>query len=210
MKNYMKIFPYIYDFLSLLFEAPEAKKYIRHVILFGSVARGDFEKGSDVDIFINAPEDAAGKLEPLLKDSEKRFQVFVEKKWALLGIEMPIRYIIGDLETYRWKEIKSEIISTGVVLYGKYEAIKEGIRPYLLFTYSAGGLRPKDNMKLRRKLFGYRIKKKREYAQSGYVAETGGLRLGACILVPPERAEEMRKIFSKFRITPEIREIWMK
>src|SRR3989338_6181455 len=143
----MKLIPYVYDFISLLFDSPDAKKYIKNIILFGSGATGEADKQSDIDLFINVSESAAGKIELIAKDAEKRFYLSVEKKWSSLGINLPIKYIIADLDTYRWKEIKSEIISTGIVLYGKYEGIKEGLIHYALFNYSINKLEQKKKMK---------------------------------------------------------------
>ncbi len=50
MKN---LFPYIYDFLSLLSEDDKLKSKIKRIILFGSVARGEADEESDIDIFID-------------------------------------------------------------------------------------------------------------------------------------------------------------
>lgn len=207
----MNVFPYVYDFASLIFGNAEARRYIRSVILFGSAATGEIDKQSDIDIFIDASQNAVEKLEPIIKDAEKRFYVSVEKKWALMGIDLPLRCIIADLDTYRWKEIKSEIISTGVLLYGKYEGVKEGLRHYSLFTFSTGSLRQKEKMRFIRRMFGYKVRvAKKVYGNNGMLGEISGLKLAQSILVPAEKSREVQKTMSGFKITPEIREIWIK
>ena len=207
----MKLIPYVYDFISLLFDSPDAKKYIKNIILFGSGATGEADKQSDIDLFINTAESAAGKIELIAKDAEKRFYLSVEKKWSSLGINLPIKYIIADLDTYRWKEIKSEIISTGIVLYGKYEGIKEGLSHYALFNYSINKLEQKKKMKFIRTFWGYRLKKgKKIYEKKGLIAEIGGIRLDSSILIPVEKSREIQKAMIGFKVTPEIREVWIK
>ena len=207
----MKLIPYVYDFISLLFDSPDAKKYIKNIILFGSGATGEADKQSDIDLFINVSESAAGKIELIAKDAEKRFYLSVEKKWSSLGINLPIKYIIADLDTYRWKEIKSEIISTGIVLYGKYEGIKEGLSHYALFNYSINKLEQKKKMKFIRTFWGYRLKKgEKIYEKKGLIAEIGGIRLDSSILIPVEKSREIQKAMIGFKVTPEIREVWIK
>ncbi len=206
MKN---LFPYIYDFLSLVFESQECREYIKNIILFGSVARGEHDEMSDIDIFINTQEVNAGKLEPLIKEAEKRFGLSIENRWALMGIETPIRYIIGDLETYTWKALKMDIISSGLVLYGKFESVKEDAKHYAMFNYSLSGLPQKNKMRLIRQLFGYRIKKgKKVYEQTGYLKEIGGKKPESCIFVPVEKSAEVQKLLNSFKITPKITEVW--
>ena len=207
----MRLIPYVYDFVSLLFDSPDAKKYIKNIILFGSAATGEADKQSDIDLFINTTESTAEKIELIAKDAEKRFYLSVEKKWSFLGINLPIKYIIADLDTYRWKEIKSEIISTGIVLYGKYEGIKEGLNHYALFNYSINKLEQKKKMKFIRTFFGYRLRKRSKiYERKGLIAGIGGIRLDSSILVPVEKSREVQKAMIGFKVTPEIREVWIK
>lgn len=207
----MKLIPYVYDFISLLFDSPDAKKYIKNIILFGSTATGEVDKQSDIDLFINTSESVAEKIESIAKDAEKRFYLSVEKKWSFLGINLPIKYIVADLDTYRWKEIKSEIISTGIVLYGKYEGIKEGLNHYVLFNYSISKLEQKKKMKFIRTFFGYKLKKQSKiYEKKGLISDIGGIKLDNSILVPVEKSREIQKVMIGLKITPEIREVWMK
>ncbi len=207
----MKIIPYVYDFVSLIFDNAEAKKYIRNIILFGSAATGEADKESDIDIFINTSDDAAKKVEAIVKDAEKRFYLLVEKKWALLGIDLPIKCIVADLDRYHWKEIKSEIISAGIVLYGKYEGVKEGLKHYSLFTYSTSRLSQNKKMQFIRKMFGYKTRiRNKAYEKKGLVPEISGLKLGDSILIPVEKSKEIQQIMAGFKITPEIREVWTK
>ncbi|MBU0898403.1 MAG: nucleotidyltransferase domain-containing protein [Nanoarchaeota archaeon] len=209
MKN---LFPYIYDYISVLFENIEIKRSVKKVILFGSVARGEFDKESDIDVFLEVSSSLVEKTENLVRKSEKRFSLISEKKWIPLRIKNPIKTIVGDLEEPRWKELKLEIISYGITLYGKFESLPEKLSHHALFTYSLSGLPQKRKMKFLRTFFGYRIKKKTKlYEQIGIVEEIGGKKLGSnSILIPLEKSRDVQKFFNNFKITPEIREIWMK
>ena len=205
-------FPYIYDFMTFVFDNPESRKHIKSVILFGSVATGEHDEKSDIDLFVDViSESQISAVEKTMKESEKRFYPSVEKKWAVIGMEMPIRYIVGCLDSYTWKGIKSDIISAGITLYGKYEGVKEGLRHYSMFSYDISKLDNKKKVLILRKLFGYSQRRNsKTYRTEGYLKEIGGMRIGRnCLLVMPEKSRNLQKFFTSFRITPEIREVWV-
>ncbi|MCD6591195.1 MAG: nucleotidyltransferase domain-containing protein [Candidatus Aenigmarchaeota archaeon] len=208
--NRTNIFPYIFDYLSILFEDEEIKKSVRRIILFGSVARGDFDRKSDVDIFVDVPETSRGKIEKLVRKAEKRFYSISSRKWELMGVEFPISSIIGDLNAPRWKELKNDIIASGITLYGKYEELPKGLEHYVLFNYSLSPLTQNRKMKLLRRLFGYAIRKgKTVYRQMGVLEKIGGKKLSSnTILIPAEKAREIQKFFTSFGVTPEMKEVW--
>ncbi len=87
--NY-KLIAYAQDFASFLLETldKESNK-INQIILFGSVARGEDTKKSDVDLFIDANEN---KLEEKINQIKEEFygSVKVRKYWNLLGIKNKI------------------------------------------------------------------------------------------------------------------------
>ena len=57
-----ELYAYLTDFLSILYLKKDLLTKINSIILFGSVARGDFDKKSDVDIlFINKNKKLVGK-----------------------------------------------------------------------------------------------------------------------------------------------------
>lgn len=210
MKN---LIPYIYDFLGFVFDDEESKKCIKNIILFGSVATGEYDKQSDIDLFIEPTSDAvSGKVEQIAKEADNRFSTLVEKKWSLIGVELPIRYIIGNLGSYRWKELKSEIISTGITLYGKYVGVKDGLKHFSIFSYDLSKLSNKKKALFIRQFSGYSQKRKgKKYSSAGYLNEIGGVKIGrGAVLVPIEKSGEAHKFFTSFGITPEIREIWVK
>ncbi|MBI4181638.1 MAG: nucleotidyltransferase domain-containing protein [Candidatus Aenigmarchaeota archaeon] len=207
----MNVFPYLYEFVSLLFEVPEARRDVRSVILFGSVAMGEQGKESDIDVFIDTPETRVKAVEMVVKDAEKRFDV-IEKKWSVKGRLLPIRTIVGDLTSSRWSAVRSDMISTGIMLFGKFERMPEKLRHYALFSYSLSGLFQRDKMRLLRTLFGYSSKKKdRTYVHEGLLTAIGGAKFyGNALLVPIEKSREVQKLFASSKITPHIREVWIR
>jgi len=207
MKN---MFPYIYDFLSLVFEDKETKDKIRRVILFGSVAAGEFDKESDIDIFIDLwTGNNIKSAEASLKEADKRFLSASSKKWSLLGIRQPIKCIVGTLNDTKWRELKREMVSNGMLLYGKFEEAEEGLKHYSMFSYSLARLSQNKKMGFLRKLFGYKTAKgKKEYRRPGLLEEIGGVKLSSnVILVPVENSRKIHKFLISHRIMPEIREV---
>ncbi len=132
--NQKLIIAYVYDFLSHIFEE---KISLKKVILFGSVARNEFDKNSDIDLFIEPKQKSKIKeTEKKIKEIKKRFEYEKEHTWKLKNIDYPIKEIIGNLEDLTWKTLKEDIISNGIMLYGKYEELPKKIKHYTLINYS--------------------------------------------------------------------------
>jgi len=210
MKNY---FPYIYDFLSLVLEETEITGKIKRIVLFGSVARGEADEGSDIDLFIDVwSKSSVEDVKRYVAEAEKRFYIISEKKWSLLGVKLPIKCMVGVLEDAQWRSLRSDIISSGYTLLGKFEEKEGGWTHYALINYSLSALKQAKKMKLLRKLFGYAVKKgKKKYVQPGIIEETGGAKLSSnVLLIPVEKSREIVKLLNSFGITAEIRETKVK
>lgn len=203
------IYSYIYDFVSLLFEYEDIRENVRRVVLFGSVASGEYDENSDVDLFIDTSKEEIGDE---VEEAKKRFGEKIQNKWSLRGMENPISCIVGNLEDGRWDDLREDIISKGITLYGKYEQLPKKLEHFSLFTYSLSELSQSEKMKIIRKLFGYRTKKQGEvYKKVGIVKKSGGKKLASNILlVPVKETKKIKEIFSNFGITPKIREVWLR
>jgi predicted nucleotidyltransferase len=206
----MNVLPYLYDFVSLLFEDPEASESIKGVILFGSVARGDFDKKSDIDLFIDTSANDVEKVTLILREAEKRFVVASRKKWETMGIKLPLNTIVGTLEGPEWKELRGEISSQGITIYGKNGLVPENVKRLSLLSYSLAKISQERKMNLLRRLFGYTIRKSgKEYVQEGLIEKIGGEKVGKnAVIVPAEKTREMRKLFHSFGVNPRITEVW--
>src|SRR3989338_5004302 len=116
---------YSANFASFVLDS-EHFKDIDRIILFGSVARGNFDVESDIDIFIDTKKDiekGVKKLIMLFNESE------IHRKWLLRGLRNLISVKVGDIE--KWN-LKRDVISEGIILYGKFKDVPENVEYYLL------------------------------------------------------------------------------
>ncbi len=207
------VLSYLYDLLSMVFEDELMKDKINNVILFGSVVKGIYDKKSDIDLFFDV-KDRKNKeiIEKNLKSILKSFEIKIEKTWNLKGIKLPINFIVDSLGSKIWKNLKDEIISSGIVLYGDYKEIPENLEHYFLFYYSLNNLDRKDKMKFIRKFFGYSLRKKdKEYKQRGLLEDINGTKLSSsAILIPNSDVLNVKSIFNKFKVKYKIKEIWIR
>jgi predicted nucleotidyltransferase len=208
-----EIIPYVYDFLSMVFEENNLKEKIQEIVLFGSVAKKIHDKKSDIDLFFNIKNiNNSKEVEDSIKNILKSFEIKSEKTWKLKKISLPINFIVGDLNDETWKGIKDEIISSGIVLYSRYKELPENVHHYYLFNYSLNNLKRKDKMKFIRSAFGYSIKKgEKEYNQKGIIENLNGQKLSSnVILVPSEDSIKIKKFFNEHKIIYKIFETWIR
>ncbi len=207
------VFSYVYDFLSMVFENNDLKEKIKNVVLFGSIAKNSYDKQSDIDLFFDIKnKDEIDVIETNLKGILKSFEIKIEKTWKLKGVKLPITFIVGSLEGETWANVREEIISSGILLYGSYKEMPKNIKHYSLFCYSLKELNRKNKMKFIRKLFGYSLKKgKKEYKLKGFLEKINGLKLGMnVVLVPLEDITKIKKIFGEFKIKYKVMEVWVR
>lgn len=192
---------YAADFVSYMLSSKDIEGHkIRSIILYGSVARGDFTKESDIDIFVDcenpeAIEKKIGQMAISFLDS------IWFKKWKRLGIKNNISVITGNVE--EWKDLKPSMASNGIVLYGRYSPLQKGKRAVIL-TFAAIRPEPK-RVFINRKLFGYMRYKKR-YA--GILEEAGAEKLApGCIMVPVRNVKPVLSFLRSQKVQVNIREI---
>ena len=191
------LLPYAMEFASFLMQNISDKANIRKIILYGSVARGDAGKDSDIDLFIDLFK-ASKQFERSIANVIKRFhesQHFREK-WKLMGIENEIDCKAGRLD--EWKDLKQSIIANGITLFGKYEGSTDG-KSAVLITW--GGLKPEwKRVELSKKLYGYTYRGDRF---PGLLEDVKGTKLGAnCILVPVDGMERVISTLEKMGASP--------
>ena len=137
---------YASAFISFLLDN-ESSSSIKNIILFGSVARGDFDNESDIDIFIDSDKN-------IERDVEKTLKMFIgseiQKRWMLKGLKHEISLKVGSLE--EWK-LKRSIISDGIMLYGKFKQIPDKVDYYSLISPSFSKLKRSQKVAIWRKLY---------------------------------------------------------
>jgi predicted nucleotidyltransferase len=201
--NRYELVAYAMDFCSFLMKSRIAKK-INRIILFGSVARGDFDRESDVDLFIDCRE----RIEKEVKKVLKRFELSeVKEKWRLKDITNPISLKVGDLEKWR---LRRSIISSGIILYGKYKEMPRDVKYYFLFNLDFRGMERKRKIKIWRELYGYKQRVgEKEYTSKGFLYKVGGKKLEkSMIIVPAENKSKIMGFLKKYKIRYKMSEIW--
>jgi predicted nucleotidyltransferase len=194
---------YAADFVSYVLQKLSAREaaMIELIALFGSAARGDTTRDSDVDLFIQSPNTITieRKVAAILNDFEKSTRVL--DYWRPLGVRLPINVKVGRTPT-AFAVIPDALHEHGKVLYAPYRSSvpksrKSGIRG-VVFSWE-NIEKPSSRANINRNLFGYESHGK-EYP--GLVARVGGRRLGkGSIWLPLEHLVEVERLFRKNRVT---------
>jgi predicted nucleotidyltransferase len=182
---------------------------VGYVVLFGSVARGEADWRSDIDVAIILDTDSADgiseEVSEIALDVEKEFNVSVQ-------IVVTNRRFEG-LESYFIKKLFDE----GIILYGRPLLLQDHVvlEPYNVFSYSLKGLNQEDKMRVKRALYGYKTQKKygdKIYLSTfqGTLKEYGGERLGAgSLIVPRRQAEKIEKILKRLGASYKTISVWL-
>ena len=193
---------YAMNFASFLLDE-KISKDIDNIILFGSVARGDFEDESDIDIFIDSKSDIEGEVNKTLSFFN---QSEMQKKWELKGVKNDISVKVGELSKWR---LRRDVIADGILLYGKFKQLAEGVDYYLLLTLSFKQFKQGQKVKLWRRLYGYKQKiGKKVYHSKGLIENLGAKRLDNCLAILVKNKKEILDFLNKEKINYSLREIW--
>lgn len=196
--NYKELIAYASAFVSFVLP----KITVDEIILFGSTARNEADKGSDVDLFFNLKKDEGKTKEILKSELGKFYKSKICEIWALKGIKNEIKLEVGNLEKWKLKRI---IISEGIVLYGKYKEVPEKMNGFAQFT-----LKPIKNITKRNRviriLFG---RKEKKYSIQGILEKMNGKRISATsFIVQIEKAKEIIEILNKEKADYSFFEFW--
>ena len=201
--NRFELISYATGFAAFLLKSKIANE-IKEIILFGSVARGEFDKGSDIDIFIDVENE--NKIEEIKKTVNEQFHNFKGSKfsdlWKYRDINNEISFKVGILE--KW-ELERSVISDGITLYGKYRKLPKGLKQFSLFNFEPIKNVAKRN-KIIRILFG---RMENNYNYEGLVNRVNGKMLSSrSFIVPAKNTDDVIQIFDKEKIEYKISEIW--
>jgi predicted nucleotidyltransferase len=204
---------YIYDFLSIALEDTTIEKQTNKIILYGSIAKETNDKESDIDLFFDIKDkEKTTKIEEAIREKIKTFEIKAEKTWNLKKIKHPISSIAGQLNDDEWKNLKEEIASCGIILYGNYQEPPKNLKHYHLYTYTLNSLERKEKMKFIRKIQGYTLKKNnKQYTQKGILSETQGKKISTnTIMIPTKESPKIKQLLNKHKIKHKISEIWIR
>jgi predicted nucleotidyltransferase len=196
--NYEKLVAYAQDFASFMIFNLHGDLFasLQKILLFGSVARKEATKKSDIDLFI----EVQGREKEMDAAVERIIDRFYQspkftKYWKLLGIENPISCKAGSLSA--WKDLYPSLIQDGIILYGKYRPVDMEGTPALLLSWE--NVKPESKrVMLNRKLFGY-VKNKKTYP--GFVSCYNARRIAkGALLVPLEHRLAFEELFQSFAV----------
>lgn len=184
---------YALAFVSFLVREMKSRiRLIDRVILYGSVAAGTATKESDVDIFIETRKSIRPEVENILAK-------FHESKEAMLfrlkRIENEISVKAGELK--KWKELHRSISSTGIVLWGNYEAagMPVGTKREIIAYWS--DIR-KNRSGFLNRVYGFESGGKK---RTGLIEVWNGKRLGkSCIMVPAKYRTEVVDLAKRYGV----------
>ena len=111
----MERISYTVDFVSFLLQNVKNLGEINQIILFGSVARGESNRDSDIDLFIDSSKLNKIKIDKIKERffSSTKFRNY----WKPLGVENEINVTTGKIDD--WK-LKDSFVSSAIFLYKKY------------------------------------------------------------------------------------------
>lgn len=201
----MELISYAIDFVSFLFQnlKDNERNRIKSIILFGSVARSDATKDSDVDIFI----DFIGREDKTQKEAfvivNKFFDsVKYKRYWKLMGVNNDISPIVGKIE--KWK-LKDSMLGNSIVLYQKYAPKLEEGGNKIILVWGVINKNSKRVM-LNKRLLGYNYYGKK---YKGFLEIYGGEKLGTNVIaIPAEHLNLFLKEFRKFKVSVKIRRVF--
>ncbi len=198
-----ELIAYAMDFCSFLLRS-ETGKYIDRIILFGSVARGDFDNESDIDIFIDTDKNIEDTAEKILKSFKKSE---TNEKWRLKGLKNTISLQSGKIE--KWKLYRS-VISSGILLYGRFEEMPKGAKYYYMLSLNFSKMDRNKKIRIWRELYGYKQKiGEKSFVSKGLLEKLSGKKLKRSVIaVPIESKDKILDFIKKNEIKYEIFEIW--
>ena len=185
---------------------------LQDAILFGSAAREDMHKKSDIDILLlfeskNDPE--LGEEADLVH----RISGEMEKKYHL---ENPFSFVFMNKNEDSDSEFLWEVAKDGIVLYARPELIlgrEDNLKPEAFISYTFGGIPAKDKMYVKRKLYGYQVKsvhKGKEYYNKGRgIVQEHGKKLGrATFIIDATHADSIISLFDEKRVKYKLSKVW--
>jgi len=189
----MELISYAIDFTSFYIQNTKYAKEIKAIILFGSVARKEATKKSDVDLFIDINENQKA-VEKEAQDIVEKFYDSIKYKnyWALLGIKNNFSIIVDKID--EWK-LKDSMLGNSISLYSPYSPkLDKGTNKTIIYWENI-----KNNshrVMLNKKLFGFKHYK---LHYKGLIEKYNGLKLGAnVILINTEYLNDFLKTLRNF------------
>lgn len=177
-------------------------------ILFGSIARGDFDRRSDIDVLLIYRS----------KDELDSDKDLFDRLPLVEGREVQIVARTLDELKESDKVFLSNVFKEGILLFAREPlGLKAsdllGLKPYRIFIYSMKGLDADEKKRLIAALYGYSTKKKvgekrYKYEYRGLVDR--GMKLGKnSFLIEEERAKEVESVLRSYGVQFRSISVWL-
>lgn len=201
MRN--KLIAYAMHFASFLVENGIKA---RRMVLFGSVASGEFDRESDIDVFVDVDKTEGKTVLGLVGSFEKTFG----EKWRFKGVNNQLSVTTGNINLNEWEDLRRAIQGYGIVLYGQYSEPPKNMRPYLIFSLNFQNIGRAKKVSLWRRLYGYVQKVgNKSYKSRGLLEQLGGTKIDkGVVLVPAAHAAELKAFLGKNKISYKLVEVW--
>ncbi|MFQ6052002.1 MAG: nucleotidyltransferase domain-containing protein [Candidatus Hydrothermarchaeota archaeon] len=175
------------------------------IVLYGSMARGDYHKDSDIDVLLVIEEEKPNKYLPE-----------VTKIISSLKPHREIRPVLTNLKDVEYSLI-NEVLRDGVVLFGKIVVSPDnlGLRPYQIISYDLSNVNGTVRARVARRIYGYTSRKKigkeiKEYKYEGLVSRRDCFVLGkGVIALPKEDANGFKTFLERNKVTYKTLDIWV-
>lgn len=180
-----ELLPFVHKFVERVVGETNASL----LVLFGSFTRGEAGPTSDIDVMVECPT-----------RDRKIVQTIADEVNELI-LREGYKNLIKPLST---EKADSDILSHGIVLWGRAVITPSGLRRKVIITYDMSRLSRPEKVKLCMTLYGHRTKKKhgrKVYIsrKEGVVSTLGGAKLEG-IIVGIEKAEELKAVFERFGV----------
>ncbi len=199
--NKSELISYSLSFISFILK--DLENLVHEIILFGSIARDNFDKNSDIDLFFDVDKENIKKVDNLIKKGIIKFyKSKLYETWKLKGVSNSFSIKVGVLDA--WK-LKRSILSDGIVLYGRYKELPKETKHYMLIIHKPIKDIAKRN-KIIRKIIG---RHEKNYQKKGIIEDIKGKLISQrVILIPIENLRYINEILNKEKIDYKFFEIW--
>jgi len=174
---------------------------VKVIILYGSLARGEFTSRSDVDLLILTTE---YKTQKEIHDKVIELEPEIGR-----NIQPTIRTIVELQKTDTG--LLQNIFQEGKILYLREpsdipSAILLQQKPYLIYSFQISSLLQKDKVRFNRQLYE---QTRKGYKYKGLLQEIVGQKLSAgCVIIPYVQKQKIEKFFKKFKVKFEQLKVW--
>ncbi|MDP6627247.1 MAG: nucleotidyltransferase domain-containing protein [Methanopyri archaeon] len=191
--------------ISTFVEEAKGMPGLQCILLFGSIARGDEDKRSDIDLLLIFDD----------PDPEGRYIGAVTEIVSRVEQERRIRPVLSNIVDYDIDFIDNAV-REGKVLYGKLVLTSKRfpLAPYRLMRFTYTGLSQSERQSLYRALHGYTVKTRRngktyESKKEGLIDIPGVIKVGnAVLMVPEDKYRDIEKGANALGVDVTSRKVW--